>query len=174
MPAGDSQPSSVEILAGHRPLFTVTARPGVPVQIAAAPGEGLESLIVRITSGDAAVLPVPDSTLRFVDTLGREVNVYLPGLALGPNQTIVLSVATTGSTFWEPDDPLDTAGPVQPRLESPARHVPNGWLARAGYRVERIAGGLRFPVHLTFDPGASSGEDAVVAYITELAAASRR
>ncbi len=169
LPSGDSQPSSAEILAGRRPLLTVTAHPGVPVQIAAgSPGGRLESLVVRITSGDADVLLVPDSTLRFVDTLGREVSVYLPGLALGPNQTILLSVATTGSTSWEPDDLLDTAGPVQPRLESPARHAPNGWLARAGYRVERIAGGLRFPVHLTFDPGAPPGEDAVVAYIAEL------
>jgi len=114
------------------------------------------------------VLPVPDSTLRFVDTLGREVKAHLPGLALGPNQVILLSVATTGSTFWEPDDLLDKEGPVSPRLESSARHAPNGWLARSGYRVERIAGGLRFPVHLTFDLGAPPGADAVVAYITEL------
>lgn len=169
LPVGDSQPSSVEVLAGRRPLLTVNARARVPVQIAAgSPGERLESLVVRITSGDVEVLPVPDSTLRFVDTLGREVKAHLPGLALGPNQVILLSVATTGSTFWEPDDLLDKEGPVSPRLESPARHAPNGWLARSGYRVERIAGGLRFPVHLTFDLGAPPGEDAVVAYITEL------
>ena len=169
LPAGLSQPSSVEILAGRRPLFTITAHPGVAVQIAAEPpGDRLESLVVRITSGDAEVLPVPDSTLRFVDMLGREVNVHLPGLALGPNQTILLSVATTGSTFWEPDDVLDGVGLVRPLLASPARHTPNGWLARSGYRVERIAGGLRFPVHLVFDPDAPAGAEAVVAYITEL------
>ena len=169
LPAGVSKPSSVEILAGRTPLFIITARPGAPVQIAAAPpGDRLESLVVRITSGDANVLPVPDSTLRFVDTLGREVNVHLPGLALGSNQTILLSVATTGSTFWEPDDLFEHEGAVQPRLESPARHTPNGWLAKDGYRVERIAGGLQFPVHLVFDPEAPPGADAVVAYITEL------
>ncbi len=167
--AGASRPSTVEILAGRQTLYAVTARPNGPAQVHAGPAsDHLESLVIRVTSGDAELLPIPDSTLSFTNTFGRQVAVYLPGLALGPNQTILLAAAATGSTFWEPDDLLDRDGPVRPRLASPARHTPNGWLARAGYRVERIVGGLRFPVHLVFDPDASQTAQAVVAYVTEL------
>ena len=169
LPEGSADPSVIEILAGNRVVYRLEGREGVGnVETDAAPLPELASVFVRITTGDADVLPAPDSMITFENSLGRTLAVHLPGLALGRGESVVLAAAANGSTYWEADSVLDADSAPAPRLASPARHTPQPWLTRPGHRVERITGGLRFPVQIAFIPEPGAGQNDPVAYLTEL------
>ncbi len=169
LPTGQAKPPTIEILNGGHTYYTISgqAEPGnreTDFDSQARYG----SVFLRISSGDAEVLPVPDSTISFTNELGAEVRIHLPGLALGGNQTVLLGVAGNGSTYWEADTALDAGEGAEPSLRTAARHTPEPWLAAPGFAVERVATGLLFPIHLAFVPDPGPDPDDPVGYITEL------
>ena len=108
LPEGSAEPSAIEILAGNRVVYRLEGRAGVGnAETDAAALPELASVFLRISTGDADVLPAPDSTIAFENSLGRTLAVHLPGLALGRGESVVLAAAANGSTYWEPDSVLD-------------------------------------------------------------------
>ena len=168
LPAGAGTPPELRSITRDGLLFAVsgTSSDGNAVHDA-APLQQLGPVFIQISAGDVEVLPVPDSTLSFRDEIGRSHRIDLPGLALGGGQTILLSASANGGTFWESDTTLEREK-REPAQQTVARHPAQAWLTRPGFRAERVNTGLLFPVNIDFVPDPAGGDDAVVAYVTEL------
>lgn len=119
-------------------------------------------LRVTIASGGANLF-MPDANLTFTDDHGVDHTVYLAGVNLQPNQSIVYWVSTNGGTY------VGSASQTQPDFSTLARGAPVPWqINEPGFKMEVFATGFQLPVDIAFirNPGFHPTDP--LFYVTEL------
>lgn len=126
-------------------------------------GHGAARVIVE--ARDAA-LTLPASILAFTDGSGQDREVYLPAVDLTLGEIASFWIGEGGGAFTDATggDPL-----APPDFSTPLNEPPVPWAVRQpGFRVERVATGLRLPVNIAFLPAPGPNADDPFFYVTEL------
>ena len=119
-----------------------------------------------IFDGGGSGLTLPASVVFFTDGGGEDREVRLPAVTLGAGETSSFWVGESGGVFADPShgDPG-----ASPDFTTPVTEPPVPWaLRQPGFRIERVATGLRLPVNVAFVPEPAAGPDAPFFYVTEL------
>lgn len=119
---------------------------------------------LRIAAGTlASELVLPESTILFTDAHGDDHTLYLPAIALPPQEEVFYWVSANGSTY-------DAApGQTEPDFSTLARGAPVPWAVRQpGYKVEIVATGFQLPVNIAFVPEPGMEPSSPLYYVTEL------
>ena len=103
-----------------------------------------------------------ESSIVFFDERGEERTIVLPGSTIAPMQKTVYWISANGSSHY------GEAGQRTPDFSRIARAQTIPWSAIPGYRIERVAGGLRLPVALAFVRSPREEPDAPMFYVAEL------
>ncbi len=116
---------------------------------------------MRLVAGGQPLV-LPETDLAFTDHSGTDHVVYLPGVSLGAGQSAYYWVSSNGSTYEA------QASQTLPTFAILARSAPLPWTTRAGFRVEKVAGGFQLPVNVAFIPNPGAAPDAPLFYVSEL------
>lgn len=124
------------------------------------PSDEHRPVLVRLTAGESGVT-LSESVLEFHDRSVRPLNIYLPALTLGAEESISFWIAADGGSWYAGEE-------SEPSFHALARGGPVPWSGDPGVRIERVATGFRLPVALAFAPEAGHHPDAPWLYVAEL------
>ena len=167
LPAVQTRPATLtfEVLGGG----TVLAFAGsdgaanVVTNGAALPAHGALRAII---DGGGSGLTLAASVVSFTDGAGEDRAIYLPAVTLGIGETSAFWIGESGGAFADASDGDPGASPD---FTTPVTEPPIPWaLRQPGFRIERVATGLRLPVNVAFIPEPGANPDDPFFYVTEL------
>ncbi|MCA9258446.1 MAG: PQQ-dependent sugar dehydrogenase, partial [Planctomycetales bacterium] len=120
-----------------------------------------------VINGGVGGLTLPLTTLTLGANSAQTFDVFLPAVDLAPEATLVLWLASDGSTYFGDASQTEPDFSLLARSNNDVAGVPFTALA-AGYVVEEVAGGMQLPTNIAFVPNPGPNADDPFFYVTEL------
>jgi PKD repeat protein/glucose/arabinose dehydrogenase len=119
-------------------------------------------LRVNIYGGSNGVV-LPSTYVTFTDQSGKDHKIYLPSVTVTAMSNAYYWISSDGSSYFA------TALQSTPDFSLLAQGNPIPWTSfQAGYRIEKVADGLKLPINIAFVPNPTSNPIDPFFYVTEL------